>query len=55
MSNNLNDKKVKEEAYAQAKKAQYEAEARPSKVSAWPLVNFVEEDGVQKPVYREQG
>lgn len=55
MSNNLNDKNFNnEEAYARAKKAQYEAEARPSKVSEWPIVEFVEKDGVRKPVYRKE-
>ncbi len=47
-----NQEKDEQNSYAQAKKTQYSAEARPSKVSDWPLVGFVEKDGSAYPLYR---
>lgn len=44
--------KNKQDAYTEAKKAQYAAEARPSKLSAWPIVGFVEVNGSAYPLYR---
>ena len=42
------------DAYIAAKEAQYKAEARPSKVSEWPLVGFVEKSGIRYPLYRAE-
>ena len=42
----------KKEAYFDAKKTQYAAEARPSKLSEWPIVGFVEVNGSAYPLYR---
>lgn len=55
MSNeNLNCKKDDEqESYDRARVEKRKGETQPSKISDWPIVAFVEKDGVVYPVYRE--
>lgn len=42
-----------QDAYLKARKTELQGRMQPSKVSDWPLVSFVEVDGVAYPVYRK--
>jgi len=55
MAENENKMEMEQEdKYLAAKRAQYEAERRPSKVHELALISFVEENGTLYPVYRKQ-
>lgn len=56
MLERMNETVSNDAAYLEAKKRQYEAEARDAKErkEGWPVVVNVTEDGISKPYYRSE-
>lgn len=48
-----NNQNEQQSAYLKAREKELEGRMQPSKVSDWPLVSFVEVNGIAYPVYRK--